>query len=46
MAVDPNDAAGTVRYRGAIFRFCSIACVRAFSAAPERYAKGTERADE
>jgi adenylate cyclase len=37
MAVDPSDAAGTVRHDGRIFYFCSLRCIRAFSAAPERH---------
>lgn len=37
MAVDPDDAAGTLRHDGRLFYFCSMRCIQAFSAAPDRY---------
>jgi adenylate cyclase len=37
MAVDPEDAAGTLRHGGAVFQFCSMKCIQAFAAAPGRY---------
>ena len=37
MAVDPDDAAGTLRHEGRTFHFCSMKCVRAFAKDPERY---------
>jgi class 3 adenylate cyclase/YHS domain-containing protein len=38
MAVDPRRATGTITYQATEFHFCSLACVAAFAAAPERYA--------
>jgi adenylate cyclase len=38
MAVDPERCAGTLRYGGAAYHFCSLACAQAFAARPERYA--------
>jgi len=38
MAVDPDHAAGTLHHDGTVFHFCSLKCVRAFAADPERYA--------
>jgi len=38
MAVDPAHCAGYLRYAGAEYHFCSLACANAFSAAPDRYA--------
>ncbi len=37
MAVDSDHAAGTLRYEGRLFHFCSLACANRFAAAPERY---------
>jgi class 3 adenylate cyclase/YHS domain-containing protein len=39
MAVDPDRSAGTLRSRNTEFHFCSLACVEAFAAAPERYTR-------
>ena len=39
MAVDPNDAAGTLRHEGERFYFCSMKCVKAFAEDPARYAR-------
>jgi adenylate cyclase len=38
MGVDPVSCAGVLRYQGAEFHFCSLECVRAFAADPDRYA--------
>jgi adenylate cyclase len=40
MAVHPGREVGSVRFGGREYRFCSLECVRAFSAAPEEYVKG------
>jgi YHS domain-containing protein len=37
MAVDPNDAAGTLRHDGVRYYFCSLACARMFAEHPDRY---------
>jgi Cu+-exporting ATPase len=37
MAVDPADAAGTLRHEGREFYFCSMKCIRAFADEPARY---------
>jgi adenylate cyclase len=37
MAVDPSDAAGSLRHEGRLFYFCSMKCVRAFADDPPRY---------
>jgi adenylate cyclase len=37
MAVEPSRSAGTLHYEGTDYEFCSIECVRAFSADPARY---------
>jgi membrane fusion protein, copper/silver efflux system len=39
MAVDPNDAAGTVEYRGKTYYFCSLECKGKFEKAPGQYIK-------
>jgi adenylate cyclase len=39
MAVDPEHAAGTLAHEGVTYYFCSLKCVRAFAADPERYAR-------
>jgi len=36
MAVDPDDAAGSLRHEGVEYFFCSLDCAHAFSEAPER----------
>ena len=38
MAVDPERAAGRLVYDGAVYFFCSLACVGRFAATPEHYA--------
>lgn len=38
MAVDPARCAGSLRHEGADYHFCSLDCVQAFAATPERYA--------
>lgn len=40
MAVDPEDAAGSLRHGEVQYFFCSIACAHAFTEAPERFAAG------
>jgi YHS domain-containing protein len=42
MNVDPTRAAAKAEYQGATFYFCSAACHKAFSAAPEQYVKQVE----
>jgi class 3 adenylate cyclase/YHS domain-containing protein len=42
MAVNPDDAAGTLRHGGRIFYFCSMRCVQAFAAAPGGYSASLE----
>ncbi len=37
MRIDPDDAAGTIEYRGATYFFCSQACYDAFEADPASY---------
>lgn len=37
MAVDPENAAGSLQYRGTVYVFCSLACAGRFAAEPERY---------
>jgi adenylate cyclase len=39
MAVDPENAAGSLRYRGTAYVFCSLNCVGRFAVAPERYSE-------
>jgi adenylate cyclase len=39
MAVDPENAAGTLRHAGVTYYFCSMKCVEAFAADPDRYAR-------
>lgn len=43
MAVDPGHSAGVLRYDGARFLFCSLACAGAFAADPSRYAAAANR---
>ncbi|MFN8215101.1 MAG: adenylate/guanylate cyclase domain-containing protein [Solirubrobacterales bacterium] len=43
MAVDPEHSAGALRYDGARFVFCSLACAGAFAADPARYAAAANR---
>ncbi len=38
MAVDSGQSAGTLRYEGVEYHFCSLDCIRAFAAAPADYA--------
>src|SRR5204863_2523600 len=40
MAVDPDDAAGTLQHNGVRYHFCSLECVQAFAKNPERYSGG------
>ena len=44
MAVDPYHCAGSLRHAGSVFYFCSLSCVTAFAAEPERFA-GRQAAD-
>jgi class 3 adenylate cyclase/YHS domain-containing protein len=37
MSLDPGHVAGTLTYEGAIYQFCSLECIRAFSDAPSSY---------
>lgn len=37
MAVDPDDAAGSLRHEGTEYFFCSLRCAQAFAEAPERF---------
>lgn len=37
MAVDPENAAGSLRYHGTAYVFCSLDCAGRFAVAPERY---------
>jgi class 3 adenylate cyclase/YHS domain-containing protein len=40
MAVDPDHAAGRLRYEGSDYHFCSLQCVGLFAGAPGRYLRG------
>jgi adenylate cyclase len=40
MAVEPESSAGVLQHGGIEFHFCSLECVRAFAADPERYSSG------
>jgi adenylate cyclase len=42
MAVDPENAAGTLLHEGAEYHFCSLECARQFAEAPDRYAGSLE----
>lgn len=42
MAVEPDDAAGSLQHRGATYVFCSLACAQRFAAEPERYASNPD----
>ena len=44
MSVDPSAAAGTSRYAGRAYSFCSTACQKKFDAAPERYVGANDAA--
>lgn len=45
MAVDPTNAAGSLRHNGVEHHFCSLECVQKFAEHPERYADaGSKRA--
>ena len=46
MAVDPQQAAAARVHRGVEYHFCSDGCVRAFDAAPGRYASRPSRRGE
>jgi YHS domain-containing protein len=37
MAVDPGDAAGSLRHGGARYYFCSLECAHRFAEDPEHY---------
>jgi adenylate cyclase len=37
MAVDPENAAGTLVHEGVVHHFCSLECARRFAEAPERH---------
>jgi Cu+-exporting ATPase len=37
MAVDPDDAAGTLRHEGVRYYFCSLDCAHSFAKHPDRY---------
>jgi adenylate cyclase len=37
MAVEPNSSAGVLRHSGVEYNFCSLECIQAFAADPERY---------
>lgn len=39
MAVDPENAPGSLKHRGSIYHFCSLDCTGRFAADPERYAE-------
>ena len=38
MAIDPEEAAGTLRHNGVAYHFCSLRCAQSFAESPERYA--------
>jgi adenylate cyclase len=38
MAVDPDQAAGVIVHDGVMYHFCSLPCIGAFAAAPDRFA--------
>jgi Cu+-exporting ATPase len=40
MDVQPEDAAGRSRYKGADYYFCAVSCKETFDKSPERYAGG------
>ncbi len=40
MDVQPEDAAGTSRYKGVDYYFCAVSCKETFDKSPERYAGG------
>jgi Cu+-exporting ATPase len=37
MAVDPDNAAGSLRHDGATYYFCSLSCAQSFVEHPDRY---------
>lgn len=39
MQIEPQAAAGSVKWKGATYYFCSTGCQRQFEAAPGRYVK-------
>jgi adenylate cyclase len=43
MAVDPNDASGSLRHSGVRYYFCSLDCAQRFAGDPERYAVNVVR---
>jgi adenylate cyclase len=38
MAVEPDNAAGRLRYEGTVYHFCALGCAGTFARHPERYA--------
>jgi len=44
MAVDPSHSAGSLTHEGVEYHFCSMDCVRAFTAAPHLHAPGHDDA--
>jgi YHS domain-containing protein len=43
MAVDPIHSVGSLRYRGAVFSFCSFECADSFARDLDRFARGERR---
>jgi adenylate cyclase len=43
MAVDPQDASGSLRHAGVRYYFCSLECAQKFAGDPERYAVNVAR---
>jgi YHS domain-containing protein len=41
MAVNPDQAAGVICHDGVRYHFCSLACIGAFAASPERFHSST-----
>jgi YHS domain-containing protein len=39
MEIDPKAAAGTSKYEGVTYHFCSAACRKTFDRSPDKYAK-------
>lgn len=42
MDIDPATAAGTSKYKGQTYYFCSLGCKKAFDADPEKYLARTD----
>lgn len=38
MVVDPESAAGSLRYKGVVYSFCSLSCAARFAAEADRFA--------